>query len=290
MVIASRDRPDMLRDALAATIRAIRAGDELVVVDSASLTGETVEVAEHAGVRAVRCDLPGLARARNAGVAATSAPLVAFTDDDCRPRPDWVDAVRRGFDAPDVGFVAGQVLADEATAGFAVSVTDTTQPRTFVRGDDPATIGHGANFSARRVALDAIGGFDESLGAGGRFRAGEDYDFFHRALCAGWTGRFEPSSVVGHRQWRSRRDAVRLQWGYGLGAGAFAVKAVKLSPAEGLPVLVGQLWSHGVVPLGRDVRQRYKTGMAMGALRLAGTVTGCVCAAPLPVRDGRFST
>ena len=54
--------------------------------------------------------------------------------------------------------------------------------------------------------------------------------------------------------------------------------------------LVDQLWEHGVVPLSHDLRKRYKTGIAMDVLRLAGTVVGGVRAIPLGVRDGRFES
>lgn len=290
VVIASRDRPAMLREALAAVAEGAGPGDEVVVVDSASRTAETLEIAHRAGVRGVRCELPGLARARNAGVAATSADIVAFTDDDCLPDAGWVEATRRAFAGPEIGFVAGRVLPVDRTDGFTVSVKDATERRHFSADADAATVGHGANFAARREVIIAVGGFDELLGAGGRFRAAEDYDFFHRALRAGWLGLFEPTSVVGHRQWRGRWDAVKLQYGYGLGAGAFAVKTIKASPREGTAVLLGQLWTHGALPLSHDLRNRYKTGIAMGVLRLAGTVVGSVRAVPLPVSGGRFES
>lgn len=290
VVVASRDRPAMLRGALEAVLDAVGPDDEVVVVDSASMSGETGAVAEDAGVRCIRCDLPGLARARNAGVAATSAEVVAFTDDDCRPRRDWVDATWEAFDTPEVGFVAGRVMPEEQLdAGFAVSVKTDTASRRFVGRADPTDIGHGANFAARRATIEDVRGFDELLGAGGRFRAGEDSDFFHRALRAGWHGVFTPESVVTHRQWRSRQEAIRLQYGYGLGAGAFAVKALKLAPSEGLRILGEQLGRHGVGQLGHDLRIRYKTGTAMSAVRVAGTVVGAARASRIRVREGRFA-
>src|SRR5438067_1168599 len=70
--------------------------------------------AEDAGVPCVRCELPGVARARNAGFRATHAPIVAFTDDDCLVAPDWTGAVAGAFHAADrdVAFVTGRVLPD----------------------------------------------------------------------------------------------------------------------------------------------------------------------------------
>src|SRR3954470_13792950 len=97
-VIASRDRPGHLTAALASVLRARRPGDDVVVVDSASRDDSTRRVADDAGVRCVRCDVAGVARARNAGLRATEAPIVAFTDDDCLVAPDWVTSVAAAFD------------------------------------------------------------------------------------------------------------------------------------------------------------------------------------------------
>ena len=55
---------------------------ELVVVDSASRGSAVREVASSAGAVVLRCEQPGLARARNAGVAGSTSPYIAFTEDD----------------------------------------------------------------------------------------------------------------------------------------------------------------------------------------------------------------
>ena len=48
-------------------------------------------------------------------------------------------------------------------------------------------VGTGANFAVLRSAYDALGGFDEALGAGTLTRGGEDLDWFVRTL----TGRLD---------------------------------------------------------------------------------------------------
>src|SRR5687767_8113024 len=97
VVVASRDRPEQLRGALAAIRAAMPAGTEVVVVDSASTGAGTRQVTDDAGARYLRCDRPGVSRARNLGLETTQAEIVAFTDDDCRPAPGWLDALARPF-------------------------------------------------------------------------------------------------------------------------------------------------------------------------------------------------
>ena len=85
VVICTRDRPELLRRAIAAIAAQTFPGSiETVVVFDRSEPDPTIEV--HGGNRPVRVlandHTPGLPGGRNAGVAATDAPLVSFCDDD----------------------------------------------------------------------------------------------------------------------------------------------------------------------------------------------------------------
>ena len=68
VIVCSRERADMLEHALASIVAATPREVEILVVDSASTTTATKEVAEAAGVRYVRSDVKGLSIARNLGL------------------------------------------------------------------------------------------------------------------------------------------------------------------------------------------------------------------------------
>jgi len=289
IVICSKDRAWLLEGALSAIERVRRPGDETIVVDSASTDDSVKRVAgRFPWVRFVRCDQPGASRARNCGVRVSSAPVVAFTDDDCRPEAGWADAIEAIFrEEPATGFLTGMVRPDGGP-GPALAVGGADVPQLFRYGDDPAELGQSANFAARRQALDAIGGFDEVLGAGTRFAGAEDHDVFWRLLRAGWMGRYDPRVSVVHQQWRTTRQAMRSQYGYGLGSGAFALKAIRIDRREGLPILGHRVWRFGALSAARALRDRYERGAAGDVLRLAGVVAGFVRAARLPVAGERY--
>jgi glycosyltransferase involved in cell wall biosynthesis len=85
---------------------------EIIVVDDGS-TDETPEVCRQlSGIRYIR--LPhrvGLAGARNAGILASTAEIVAFLDDDDLRLPDSLDSQVRALDAsPTAAFCYGQML------------------------------------------------------------------------------------------------------------------------------------------------------------------------------------
>ena len=140
----------------------------------------------------------------------------------------------------------------------------------------------------RRRALDAVGPFDEALGAGAPFRAGEDIDMFWRLLRRGWAGRFDPAVVVTHRQWRRPGQAARLGYGYGLGAGALAAKVIRTDGRAGWRMLGRRLGRDGVGQLGRDLARGYRSGIAIDLLLTVGTVAGALRAMGPAVEDQRF--
>ena len=230
LVVCTRDRAARLPAALDALERLEPADRlELVLVDNGS-TDDTPRLLEAFRARApdrravVREERPGLGRARNAGWRAARGAIVAFTDDDCYPERDFVDAMIAAFDPPDVGFVAGRVLLfdpGDAPIGIRTDAEPVRYPprRVF----EPGEI-HGANFAFRRAVLEAIGGFDELTGAGTPYPV-EDIDAVMRASQAGFGGAYDPRPTVLHHHGRRTEEAVRsVRRQYRRGRGAYFAK------------------------------------------------------------------
>ncbi|MHB8439927.1 MAG: glycosyltransferase family 2 protein [Acidimicrobiales bacterium] len=295
VVICTRDRPAMLAGALDALATGSRQPDQLVVVDSASVDPIALDAARQHGATIVRCDQPGLGRARNLGIAALdpTVEMVAFTDDDCLADDGWLAGIEAAFAGPSApDFVTGRVHADRTErrrASLGVSLMVDPEPRALLPTGDVRTFGHGANMAFRRSALDRIGGFDDLMGVGSPLRAGEDVDAFWRVLDTGGTGWYTPDAVIVHRQWRSRREMLRSYHGYGVGAGAVAWKrrrAGRLSTGEFARLL---LVDEGVAPLWRSLRRGYQMAAIGDAMMFAGGLRGALSAGRLSVVEGRFA-
>jgi glycosyltransferase involved in cell wall biosynthesis len=288
VVIPTRDRPSMVEGAVRAVASQLSDVDELVVVDSASLRRtDVVSVAEAAGARVVRCDVPGVARARNAGLRATESPVVAFTDDDCRPSQDWLSVIRVAFRDHALGVMTGRVLSDAEGSAFGLSINlDDRRRRLSAIAD--LGVGQAGNMAVRRQAAEAVLGFDEAMGPGAWSRSGEDNDFLWRILRAGWNGLYEPRLVVTHLQWRSPRRALRSYFNYGTGAGTVAAKVRRIDPSVGRGLVGRRLWQLGLVLAGRNLLAGRKAGAAAAALNAAGTAYGAVRSWRVPVEGGHF--
>lgn len=287
VVVPTRDRPELLDGCLTALRASIRDGDEIVVADSASTDLRVREVAEAQGARYVRCDLPGASRARNAGWRACRREIVAFIDDDVRVDAGWAAAIVAAFADPGVTFVTGKIGEPDGSTGPRVAQLEGDEPRRL-DADTAGVIGHSANLAVRRRALEAIGGFDESLGAGARFLAAEDLDLFDRLFAAGYIGRYEPSASAVHESWRRLREFVRLQGAYGYGAGARVAKLIRRDRSRGMHAARAAFVTSGFATLGRALRDRRRTAIAARSLRIVTTTAGFARGMVMPVRNGHF--
>jgi GT2 family glycosyltransferase len=293
VVLASRDRPEMVDRCLASVRAAIGAHDELVLVDSASQQQHRaayVAAAERHGATLVRLELPGVNRARNAGWTATTAPLVLFTDDDVEVEPTWAEAYQTCFrEHPEAAFLTGWLAApEEAGQSNDVAVLADEEPRVLDH-DARGVLGHGASMAVRRSALEAVHGWDEALGAGARFRAAPEVDLFDRLLHAGLPGRFEPAARARHHQWRSVGQLAKLHFRYGMGTGARMSKLARYDRRRLRHAAREAWWAWGLKELVEHVRTRNERRAAIDLLRMTGYVLGFLEALGTPVRDGLFA-
>lgn len=127
----------------------------------------------------------GPAVARNAGWRAAEAEVIAFIDDDCTPGPGWVTAMTAAFARNDrLGVAQGNTRPQRGQGG----------PWTVARavGDETPWF-EGCNIGYRRAALEATGGFDETLAW-----YGEDTSAGWKVVDAGWERDFVADAVVIH--------------------------------------------------------------------------------------------
>jgi glycosyltransferase involved in cell wall biosynthesis len=192
IVIAAKDAARTLGGALSACGQQDFAQPlEIVVVDDGS-ADDTARIARRAGARVVSQENRGPAAARNRGWREARAPVVLFTDADCVPRPDWVRKLAGGLDA-EHAVVCGSYGIANRGRWLAETVHAEIVWRHSRLPDDVEFAGS-YNFAARRDALEAVGGFDESYPA----PSGEDNDLSYRLRDAGYTIRFVRDALVDH--------------------------------------------------------------------------------------------
>ncbi len=173
---------------------------EVIVVDNGS-TDLTRSVAQRHGATVVAEPVRGRARARNAGVAAAKAPLIAFTDADCLPEPGWLQNL-------------ADALSVEPLVAGRVRLLTGAPPNRWERLEglwrfaQQRNVAHGwaatANLGVRREAFLEIEGFDVTYR-----HIGEDVDFCLRAGRKGLELGYRDDAVVSHHAERDASTIVR---------------------------------------------------------------------------------
>jgi len=261
VIIPTLRRPESLERAVRSALAQTDASDrlrEIVVVDNdpqASSRETAARLAEEAGIPIIwrHAPRPGVATARNAGLAATTAPLIAFLDDDEAASPGWLAALLMAQAATGADAVFGPIR------GRVPNETGWTRPyleRFFGReGPDRTQLidtpyGCGNSLLVRATALpgavpfnaaaDQSGGEDDALFAalatrGGRFAWAAD----------AWVDEFAPP----HRA--TLRYALTRAFAYGQGPSQTAAAARDwLAVARWMAVGAVQTVVWGVAALG----------------------------------------
>ena len=268
LAIVTRNRPQEIARHVVPSLRgAALERAEVLVVDQSADEWTAELVGDLPGVKYLR-SAPGLSRGRNEAIAATTAPLVAFTDDDVSFPSAWLDEIAAAFErSQDAGAVCGRAVDDRNR------LLPGSPPGTYRFPTIPFALGNGFNMAFRRVALEAVGPFDERLGAGSRFRAAEDSDMLYRVMRAGWSVVCSDDILVVHHdsEWETAR--LGLFRDYGIGAGAQTARHVRAGDRTAARLTAIEVGRH-LVTIARSLFRLHPRLAALQLSWLYGLVVG----------------
>jgi GT2 family glycosyltransferase len=193
VVIPTRARETRLAFALEALEQQTLGRDrfEVVVVRDGAVDGPLTIPPDGLPVRFIQ--LPrrvGPSLAREAGWRQARAPLIAFTDDDCRPAPDWLErqleAWRRAGGGADV-VLQGRTEPDPDEKHLLQRLARSQ------RIVEPNPWYQCCNIAYPRELLERVGGFDQDFAFGG-----EDADLGNRAIETGARPIYADNALVWH--------------------------------------------------------------------------------------------
>jgi len=192
---------------------------EVLVVDDGSLISPEPTVNTFRGrlnVRYLKQGHAGPAAARNYGAAVAKGEILAFTDDDCAPAPDWLRSLATSFGSHSGCVLGGRTINELPNNPYSTAsqlVVDYLYAR-WNSDPDHATFFTSSNFALPAKIFHDVGGFD----TGWIRAAGEDRDLCDRLISRGYRLRYTPDALVRHAHPLTFRTFWRQQFNYGRGA------------------------------------------------------------------------
>lgn len=257
IVIPTRNRPEQLAACLHSFGRLeYPAGAwELIVVNDGgdeSFSAVSSRLQQSLPLKLINAPQAGPAAARNRGAAAADFEYLAFTDDDCRVTPDWLQQFAAGFSQTGCDALGGawcnpqpDKLAMRA-AQFLIEfmydyMQDEAQNKLMLVSN---------NVAYKRAAFTVVGGFNETF----PLAAGEDMELGFRLAAHGYRQGYWPAAQVWHHHDLSSWGHVRQQFRYGRG-GHFFLQAVAEQAQNGKVVRPGSA-TNFYLALGKSMKQQ----------------------------------
>ena len=182
----------------------LREGDELLVADN---TAEGVLAARFPeGFETALKRQPY--SARNEAVARARNAWLLFTDADCRPEHNLIDAYFERAPEDRAAALAGEIVAARNPAHPPTLAQRYAADRRLLSSElflahPYKPMGVTANLLVRRQAFDAVGGFAQGI------RSGGDADLCWRLQDAGWSIEHRPGAIVAHEHRATVRALLR---------------------------------------------------------------------------------
>ncbi|RWB38636.1 MAG: glycosyltransferase [Mesorhizobium sp.] len=239
-IVCTRDRLAVLE----ACIESIRAAcwahpaytAELVVVDNGSRDGTASYLSATAAssdiaLTAISEPRPGLAAARNAGLARARGRVLVFVDDDCRLDRSYLIDLERHYASGEKWLIRGGRVETGDALDLPFTIKRCDERERLTPAVHPGGFVLGCNMTMHRDVAARIGPFDERFGAGGALRSAEDTDYLVRAMLAGMAVEYVPDMTIFHHHGRRDRMAIdRLHRDYNFGNGALLLKHFRRAP------------------------------------------------------------
>lgn len=178
---------------------------EIIVIDNGSDPSEGIEnVTDQFENAIATAELaPGAYAARNTGISLAKGDIIAFTDADCIPAPDWIEkGVEHLLKTPNCGLVVGKVETffkdpnQLTTVELYASIMDLPQKEFLEKHQYGAT----ANVFTLRNVIETVGVFDGTLKSSG------DVEWGQRIFAHGYKQIYADDAFVHHPARRSLKQ------------------------------------------------------------------------------------
>jgi glycosyltransferase involved in cell wall biosynthesis len=185
---------------------------EIIMVDNNSTDNSIKVIMKYPRIKLLSEKKQGSYAARNRGVAESKGSVIAFTDSDCIPVPEWLDRISASLDSPSVGIVQGSRFYTTESRGLLLLEAYESERAVYTFSGESAGLyyGYTNNMAVRRGVFDRCGPFLEVM-------RGADSIFVNRAIeeYSSEIIRYAPDAAIRHLEITKLRDYLGKRFIYG---------------------------------------------------------------------------
>lgn len=234
IILATIDRSDVVLNAITSIVNQSYREFEIIIVDQSNdfKTKDLIEkyLAENTSLKEKvfyhKVKIKGLSKARNYGIKKSNGDFICLMDDDAEYEKDFLKIASNLIQNSEYSMFSGMIIDKNTKKVFMPLMQEYEVKEVDFSNIE---ICSSASLVIDKIKLEKLGGFDERLGAGEYFGAGEEIDLIIRFLEKGYKIKYSKKLIVYHPYPNENIDykSIKRAFVYGLGEGALNKKCIK---------------------------------------------------------------
>ncbi len=232
IILATLNRSDLVKQSVKSILNQTYDNYEVIIIDQ-STNDDTRDVISHLNknnkIFYYKIDSKGLSIARNFGIKKSSGDYICLMDDDAEYREDFLNTAYKILNNNNYAVLSGLIIEKKSNKVF-MPLMDKEENK-LVTFKNINICSSASLVINRNIMIESVGLFDEKLGAGAYFGAGEEIDVLIRFLNLNYLIFYTKKLVVYHPYPIKKFDeqSCKRAYIYGLGEGALCKKVIKNS-------------------------------------------------------------